>query len=417
MAHAIVAGAGIVGLATAFELTSRGWDVTICDPAPASGASHAAAGMLAPAAEMIWGQGPLFGLMIASGRMYRGFLERLSTGGEHAQGADRGADTDARDFGVGYLRTGTVVVGADAADRTALEDLVALQRAAGLPVEAVTSRQLRKLEPALAPSIAGGVHLPEDHQVDPRRLTAALIARLEADPRAEFVRSRVTALTTTGGATTGVELDDGRRLAADQTVVATGLGAADLLDLPLRPIHGDILRLRLPERNRPLITRIVRAIVNGRPVYAVPRVDGTVVLGATSREDSEPGVSTEGVHDLLESARRILPGVLDSTLLETTARARPGTPDDVPLIGRLDPGLIVSTGYSRHGILLAPLGSRLTAKIVAEPAPADHDDGATDPAAPTPAELLASVHPDRFTPSAPTRPAGTAGPTTTRSST
>ncbi|RZU62736.1 glycine oxidase ThiO [Zhihengliuella halotolerans] len=402
MPRAIVAGAGIIGLATAFELTTRGWDVTICDPAPASGASYAAAGMLAPGAEMAWGQVPLLSMMTVSGRMYRRFLERLLE--------DRLPVGGVHDMCVGYLRTGTVVVGADAADRTALEELVGLQRAAGVPVEKVTSRQLRALEPALAPSIAGGVHLPADHQIDPRRLTTAMMERLVLDPRVEFVRSRVTGLTGSAGSTTGVVLDDGRRLGADQTVVATGLAATELLDLPLRPIHGDILRLRLPERNRPLITRIVRAIVNGRPVYAVPRDDGTVVLGATSREDSEPGVSTEGVHALLESARRILPGVLDSTLLETTARARPGTPDDIPLIGRLDPGLVVSTGYSRHGVLLTPFGARLTAKIVAEPAPQPDPNDPNDTAA-----LFASVHPDRFASPAPNDPVGTAGPAHPRS--
>lgn len=434
MPHVVVAGAGIIGLATAAELLARGWDVTVCDPAPASGASHAAAGMLAPAAEMVWGQNALYPLMIASGQMYPEFLARLagatspsSTPSEYDDAAairSTGLGTE-----LGHVRNGTIVVGADAADRAALSDLTAIQRAAGLPVEAATTRQLRKLEPALSPAISGGVLLPEDHHVDPRRLTAALLKHVESHPNAALIRAAVTELTGAASAdsapansdaastrgTNGVVLSDGRHIAADQVVLATGLAARELADLALRPIHGDILRLRLPASNYPLITRTVRALVNGRPVYAVPRGD-SIVLGASSREDSGTGVRTESVHELLDSAHRILPGVLDSTLEEATARARPGTPDDVPLIGRRNPGLVVSTGYSRHGILLAPLGARLTADLVAGVAPSQviqrsqasqnsqepgHDDAAPGTVLPLPAgtdtaAFLAAVDPDRF---------------------
>jgi glycine oxidase len=134
--------------------------------------------------------------------------------------------------------------------------------------------------------------------------------------------------------------------------------------------------------------------VHGVPVYLVPRADGTVVIGATSREDDLTGPSAGGVFRLLRDAQALVPGVADLELVEVLARARPGTPDDIPYLGRVRdpdgspvPGLVVSTGYFRHGVLLAPLAARLAAQLVA---------GGTgaDPVAD--AEHLATTDPHRF---------------------
>ena len=141
-------------------------------------------------------------------------------------------------------------------------------------------------------------------------------------------------------------------------------------DLPLRPVYGDILRLRVPEKLRPLLTATVRGMVRGAPVYIVPRQDGTVVIGATQREDARrsspaPAVSTSACrrrYQLLRDAQQLVPAVAELELLEATARARPGTPDNSPLLGRVAApggagdiaGLIIATGFFRHGVLLTP---------------------------------------------------------------
>ncbi|RAG74197.1 glycine oxidase ThiO, partial [Burkholderia multivorans] len=168
------------------------------------------------------------------------------------------------------------------------------------------------------------------------------------------------------GSTVGAALADGRSLTADQVVVAAGeavVTIAGVPDLPLRAVDGDIIRLRTDPSAPPLLTRTIRGLVAGRPVYIVPRPDGELVLGATSREDGRPGVLAEGVHRLLHDAERLVPGILDAEITEISARARPGSPDDVPFIGRTDPGCVVSTGYFRHGLLLTPLGARLGADL------------------------------------------------------
>ncbi|MCW4458042.1 glycine oxidase ThiO [Microbacterium sp. MPKO10] len=365
--HAVVVGAGIIGLTTAWRLSQRGWSVTIVDPQPGEGASHAAAGMLAPASEVIWGQTLLSPLMTASAELYPAFAEELAT----ASGSDLGV-TDAETF----------VCAADAADMTSLRELCALQNALGLPVELIAGSRARSLEPAIGPGVSAAVRIPGDHAIDPRRVVAALISVLGDN----IVRCRVDAVISDGTQTRGIALANGQNIQADQVVVCAGVGASTIEGLPalgVRPVWGDIMRLSAPESLRPLVTRTIRALVNGRPVYLVPRPDGSLVLGATSREDGRGGLSAGGVHRLLHDIERVVPGALECEITDVTARARPGSPDDIPIIGRIDDGCVVSTGYFRHGILLAPLGAQLTADITT----GDASD----------ADLPRTVDPHRFT--------------------
>lgn len=364
---AVIAGGGVIGLATACELLRRGVDVTVADPDPASGATRAAAGMLAPVAEVVWDQPALYPLMVESAARYPAFAARIA----EVSGMD-----------VGFLECGTLVLAGDSADRAALTELAELQRSLGLAAEVIGVREARTLEPSLGPGVVGAVRIPGDHQVDPRRLSAAMLAVLGD----RVVRARVTGIVRNdAGRPAGVRLDDGTTLHAEETVVAAGMGAASIeglpegLALPVRPVHGDVLRLAVPERLHPLAHRVIRGVVQGRPVYIVPRADGTVVLGATSREDDMAGVSADGVHQLLRDAARLVPSILECEIHEMIARARPGSPDDVPMIGRVEDGLTVSAGYFRHGILLTAVGADLTADAVCGLDPDPRFAAAVDP--------------------------------------
>lgn len=346
--HVVVIGAGIIGLSTAWKLRRRGASVTIVDPAPATGASHAAAGMLAPAAEVVWGQNPLYPLMRASAELYPDFAAEL-------------ADESGHDLG--YSTSETLVCAGDRADLASLRELAELQRSTGFDASLLTGSRARALEPSLAPGVCGAVRIPADHSIDPRRVMAALISVLSDD----IVRTRARSLLLSGDRTIGVVLDDGSELRAEQVVIAAGSACNDISglgQLPLRQVWGEVIRLRAPAHLSPLLTHTIRGLVNARPVYVVPRPDGELVLGATSREDGRDGTSAGGVHQLLRDAERLVPGILDCDITDITTRARPGSPDDVPIIGRTDPGCVVSTGYFRHGILLAPFGAQLTADLV-----------------------------------------------------
>lgn len=343
--HVAIVGAGIIGLATAFELHTRGCEVTLIDPTPAQGASHAAAGMLAPAAETTWGQGILHELLGASNAAYPQFVERIF---------------QATGLRPDYIQNSTLVVAAEPADKDALHDLVQLQTTLGFSAQTLLPSAARRMEPALATNIAGAVLCAEDHQIDPRSVTSILAQYFASS----IVAEAVSELIRRDGATVGVKTASGRIIAADQVLLASGLGQVQgAPQLPLRPVYGDILRMQGPTRF-PLISHTIRGIVHREPVYLVPRKDGSIVLGASSREDEDPTVNIGQLHKLLDNARRLVPGIVDCSLNEVIARARPGSPDDRPLIGRLDPGLVLSTGYSRHGVLLTPFGSALGADLL-----------------------------------------------------
>lgn len=383
-----VIGGGVVGYGIAFAARQSGRTVALIDDAPGSGASWAAAGMLAPVSELHYQEEGLLELMLEASRLWPRFARQLERPAAHP-----GPGTDAGGSGTGYLPTPTLAVGADAADRRALADLRAVQQACGLTVEPLTLRQARDREPLLSPSISCAYQIPADHQVDPRRLLGRIMAVLAADCRFRAVPRRAAGLLWDAGRVHGVSLAGGGEVRAGETIVANGLAAGQLgslpaaLSLPLRPVHGDILRLRVPAHLRPLLRSTVRGLVRGVPVYLVPRQDGTLVIGATQREDalSVPAapaagaVSAGGVYQLLRDAQQLVPAVAELELLEATARARPATPDNAPLLGRVPArpggsgdiaGLIIATGFFRHGILLTPVAAQICVQLlngVAEP--------------------------------------------------
>ena len=361
----VVVGAGIIGLASAWRLLGRGCSVTLVDPEPGRGASHAAAGMLAPVTEVHYGEEALVALTTASAAAYPGFVDELE---------------DATGVNVGYRRCGTLAVAADADDLAALTELAAFQRSLGLEVEQLTARECRTTEPMLAPGVRGGLFVAGDHQVDNRRLVAAL---LDVVSRAggRVIRDRATQIAVHDGAVTGVTLSDGSTVKASSVVVAAGCWSASLAGVAIRPVKGQILRLHT---HKPFVEHNVRALVAGSSAYVVPRDDGEIVVGATVEEQGyDATVTAGGVYELLRDTRCVLPGITELTLTETMAGLRPGSPDNAPIVGTTDiEGLVVATGHGRNGILLAPV----TADAVADIATAT---GVPD--------VIAAFGPSRFT--------------------
>src|SRR5271166_1842311 len=142
---------------------------------------------------------------------------------------------------------------------------------------------------------------------------------------------------------------------ADALVIANGVDAPTLWPgLPIRPVKGEVLRLRWRPGCMPVPRRVIRARVHGRQVYLVPRVEG-VVVGATQYEhgrDTAPAVT--GVRELLDDACTVMPALGEYELAEVAAGLRPMTSDNVPLVGRLDDRVLVAAGHGRNGFLLAP---------------------------------------------------------------
>ncbi|GAA4597347.1 glycine oxidase [Actinoplanes octamycinicus] len=314
-----IVGGGIIGLSVAAELLRRGADVTVYDPAPdgTGGAWHVAAGMLAPGGESVFEFPQLERLLAASAELWPAFA------------ADLGE--------VGYDTAGTLGLALTADDVAEMSREWRHQKLAPL-----TGSQVREYEPALSPRIRAGVHAPTELQVDPRRVIRALRATLDGRVREAAV----------------LDLSE---VDADVVVVAAGCGTAALTGLPIRPVKGQVLRLR----GEPgLLRHVIDGAADGRHVYLVPRADGEIVVGATQEERTDRQPTAGGVHDLLRAALDLVPGLADHELAEVTVGHRPGTPDNAPILGTLRDNVVVAAGHHRNGILLAPITARLIADLV-----------------------------------------------------
>jgi glycine oxidase len=339
MADAFIVGGGVIGLSIAWRASQAGFDVTVADPDPGGGASHAAAGMLTPVSEAAYTEKELFGLGAASLARYPAFAGEL---------------TEASGRPTGFRLTGTLQVGYDHDDLAVIDELMALQDSLGAPGQRLTGRECRRLEPMLDPSVRGGLLAEADGSVDPRRLTRALLAAVE-QAGVRLVRQPVTRI---DGRT--ARLADGSTAEADWVVLAAGWSSAAIEGLPpdavppVRPVKGQVLRLRGPAG---FLTRSVRGVVRGSSVYLVPREDGELVVGATQEELGEDTrVTAGGLWELLRDARALVPGITELEFTEAVARLRPGTPDNGPILGPSGvDGLVLATGHFRNGVLLTPV--------------------------------------------------------------
>ena len=340
-----IIGAGLVGLASAWRLAQRGARVVVHEAGTiGGGASHVAAGMLAPVAEAEVGEAGrrLLALSLRSLERWPGLAAELL----EATGIDVG------------LLFGSLLVARDADEAEALERELAFRAARGLEVERLRPSEARRREPALAPTLRLALDVPRDASVDPRRVVEALALACRA---------------------AGVELREDDRVAdvrdlPGRVVVAAGAWSAQLADVPVRPVKGQTLRLRDPA-GPGLLDRVVRW--DGG--YLVPRSDGRYVLGATQEERGfDTAMTAGGVHDLLRDCSELVPGVLELEVEELIAGLRPGTPDNAPIIGASPgvPGLVWATGHHRNGALLTPVTGERVVRALA----GDEPDAAFSPA-------------------------------------
>ena len=355
-----VVGAGVIGLAIGWRAAQRGLNVVVLERGdePARQASAVAAGMLAPISETLATELPLMRLGLASVNAYPDFVAELH---------------DATGMDTGYLRCGTLLAARDGDEAEALARELALRESLGLAAHRLRASEARRLEPALAPTLRLALDVPDDHAIDPRKLTAALAVALRTAGGELRTNARVAELTTADGRVTGVRIADGERVAADQVVVAAGPWSSSLdgvpegASIPVHPVKGQILRLHDPS-GPGLLTRVVR-YTGG---YLVPRGDGRYVLGATMEERGFDTTVTAGaVFEMLRDAFELVPSVTELVIDELSAGLRPTTPDNAPAIG---PGAIEglhwATGHFRHGVLLTPITAEIVVGgLIGEPIP------------------------------------------------
>lgn len=352
----VVVGGGIIGLACAWRAAEAGLEVCVVErDEPGGGATRAAAGILGVETEAEPGALALTELARRSIELWPAFAAEL----EEASGRE-----------VGFEPCGTLWVALDRDELGSVERERELLERMGLEGERLSASGCRALEPGVSTACTGGLHMPHEAQVDPRLVSTALVGAL-ADAGGELRAGEAVELLRDGDRVRGVALADGAQVAADRVLLASGAWAAtDGLapaPLPVRPIKGQILRLRAAPHERPA-ERMIRT----ERIYVVPRAGGEVVVGATAEEKGfDTSVTAGGVFELLREAYRALPEIAELELVEASAGLRPGTPDNGPLLGDggLD-GLVVAGGHYRHGILLTPVTAEVVGALLAgEPTP------------------------------------------------
>jgi glycine oxidase len=349
----VVIGAGVIGLGVAWRLAQRGAAVTVLDRGAAGmGASHAAAGMLAICAEAEPGEERLVALGRASQALWPAFAREVE--------AASGLSVDLRG-------EGTLVVALTADDQARLNHRLEFQKSLGLPVEWISGSDARRHEPHLAPGLAGAVLSPDDHQVDNRKLVAALRVAAAGAGAAIREHQAVARILIAGGRAVGVALADGSELHADGVVLAAGAWSRRIDGLPpnarppVRPVKGQMIALRM-DPDAPLVTHVLWA----PGAYLVPRNDGRLIVGATVEEKGfDTTLTAGGTLALLEAAWRALPGIEELPIDDMWVGHRPGSRDDAPILGPGPvEGLAYATGHYRNGILLTPVTADTIARLV-----------------------------------------------------
>jgi glycine oxidase len=340
-ADVAVVGAGVIGLSIAWRLVLRGLSVVVFERATAgAGASLAATGMLAAAAEHEPGCHDLLSLALESQRQWPKYRAQLE--------AQSGHDID-------YRECGTLVVALNRDEVERLRFRHELHKRCGLPTRYLSGSEARELEPALRPSVAAALYCREDHQVDPRLVIPAL--------RRAFIRAggclveycTVRGIDLEGGRAAGILTAEGD-CRAPVVVLAAGAWTNDIVGLPftvsVHPLKGQALAVKTTPD-----TGTLGRVVWTEQIHMAPKGDGRLIIGATVEERGfDEAVTAGGLYALLEASHRAFPAVEEMAVEAIWTGFRPSSLDDAPILGTTTvPGLVIATGHHRNGYLLTPV--------------------------------------------------------------
>lgn len=339
-----VVGGGIIGLLSAYELALAGEHVVILDrQSVGAEASWAGGGILSPLYPWRYPEA-IAPLARWSQSQYPGLAESL----RRATGIDPE-----------WTCSGLLIL--DAADSRSGMDWC---RTHDLAAELLDAQRLSGLEPGLHTGLGSAIRLPDVAQIRNPRLLKALGYHLRSSGVEIREGITVRGFESSGGKLSGIRTDSGI-LRADRCLVAAGPWSAALLsavglDLPLRPVRGQMLVLRggiLPFRH--ILLRQSR--------YLIPRRDGRILTGSTQEEEGFNKSTTSVAREqLFAAACTLVPELGDWQIEHHWAGLRPGSPDGVPYIGQHPgiAGLYVNTGHFRNGIVLAPASARLIVDLM-----------------------------------------------------
>ena len=342
----LVVGGGVIGCAIAWRLAQARQRVALIERhEPGREASWAAGGMLAAQAEADQADAFLE-LALASRALYANFAEELCA---------------ATGINIEYRTEGTLYLALTEADEAELEHRWQWQHAVGLNTKKLTRERTRKLEPQLNDKLRWALKFPDDHQVNARQLTTALIAAARHAGVTIFPNTEAHQLLIAGKQVQGVATNNGE-LRAATTILTTGAWTSQLIPtVPTEPVRGQMIAL-------PITAPPLRHVVYSCRSYLVPRAAGFLIAGSTTEHAGFEKTTTEaGIASIVERSCEIAPSLAGKPLLETWAGLRPkNTRDDWPVIGRdtYYDGLLYATGHYRNGILLTPITAQVISDFV-----------------------------------------------------
>ena len=334
------------GRGLAYELADRGARPLLIESrAIASGASGKAAGLLSPAsdARAVGPLGPLWRVSLA--RHHELAEELLALGAP----------------GYGFEESPSLLIAADVAEARTLRQAA--------PARWLEPDEVRARCAWIDGPIAGGLLREASAAIDPAAFTQALIHAAQARG-ARVEHGRVTGLSLSGRSVTGVQVD-GRIVPANSVVLAMGpwtSAAGEWIGcrVPVTPLKGQILRLRLPPV--PAETRF--SDMDGN--YMARKSDGLVYVGTTEERVGFDETPTDAARRrILRQAGRFVSAVSRAEVVKQTACLRPLSPDGLPILGAA-PGLsgaFIATGHGRAGLLLAPGSAAALAAHIAGESP------------------------------------------------
>src|ERR1700712_523606 len=201
---------------------------------------------------------------------------------------------------------------------------------------------LRELEPSLEGRFRDGLFYADEGHVEPRRVLPELHAAITA-----------------AGGTIKFNSDADTENLDGIVIDCRGLAARE--DQPeLRGVKGEMIIIETSEVE---LARPVRLIHPRWPLYVIPRGDNKFMLGATSIEAEDTGVSVRSALELLGAAYAVHPAFAEARIVEFGSGLRPAYPDNLPRIS-INNEKIAVNGLYRHGFLLAPALAELTLSYV-----------------------------------------------------
>ncbi len=334
----IIIGGGIIGMAIAVDLKLRGASVTVCNRDFPQTASVAAAGMLAPHAEEL-PSGPLLDLCLKSRWLYPEWIGKLQ---------------DLTGWDLGYNPCGILAP---------VYDLPSVDVRNNSNHQWLDKTAIRLYQQGLGDDVVGGWWYPEDGQVDNRKVMQALYKA--GQQLGVNVKDGVTVQTLQQkqGRVSSILTNQGE-LQGSTYIIANGSWASQILPLPVHPVKGQMLAVKMPETpNEPYP---LQRVLYGPQTYLVPRQNGRLIIGATSENVGwTPHNTPEGIATLIQRASKLYPEVANWEIEEFWWGYRPSTPDEMPILGHYGcNNLILATGHYRNGILLAPVTASLIADLV-----------------------------------------------------